>query len=97
MTWKDGYRVVDLYALAKQMYCKQCRSILDLNGTKEEEKIGFASVLTIVCSCGARNAVHTAVRCNTDSGDAAYAINLKAATSNATFNVVLNRFHMSCS
>ena len=89
MTWKDGFRVVDLCVLANQMYCKQCRSILDLNRTKKEKQIGFASVLSIVCSCGADNMVHTAERRVTESGDIDYTINFKAAISNATFSVIV--------
>ena len=92
MAWKDGFRVVDLCELAKQMYCKQCRSILDLNRTGEERHVGFASMLTIACLCGADNSVHTAQRQRANSGETVYAINVKAAIGNVTFTVIIQLF-----
>ncbi|KAK7106557.1 hypothetical protein V1264_017796 [Littorina saxatilis] len=75
------------------MYCKRCTKILDLNQTKDEKQIGFASVLTIACFCGEQNLVHTAqIRC-TDNGDAAYVINIKAAISLEKTNMSIRKLH----
>ncbi|KAL8617755.1 hypothetical protein ACOMHN_054751 [Nucella lapillus] len=66
--WNDGRRIVDLQELAKQLHCKQCSSLLDLQRTERETRYGFASVLYIHCSCGLMNDVHTSkVQQNEDS------------------------------
>lgn len=59
MSWTDGLRIVDMCELARQMYCKKCLSLLDLNSTKKETRIGLASVLFITCGCGVVNEVHS--------------------------------------
>ncbi|KAK7106751.1 uncharacterized protein [Littorina saxatilis] len=59
MSWKVGLRIVDLGELARQMYCTDCSSILDLNSTESEVEVGLASVLKILCQCGRDNHVRT--------------------------------------
>ncbi|XP_076438391.1 uncharacterized protein LOC143277453 [Babylonia areolata] len=57
--WNDGRRIVDLQELAKQLHCKKCGSLLDLQRTEREARYGLASVLYIHCNCGLLNDVHT--------------------------------------
>ncbi|KAK7490994.1 hypothetical protein BaRGS_00017690 [Batillaria attramentaria] len=78
-SWRDGRRIVDLNELAKQMRCKQCASLLDLNRTVRESRYGLASVLFIVCQCGVLNDVHTGRKQDTDSGRPMYEVNIKAS------------------
>ena len=79
--WKEGRRIVDLEELARQMHCKHCKSLLDLNLTIKESRYGLASVLFIVCQCGVVNDVHTARRQEGDGGRAMYEVNVKASIS----------------
>lgn len=80
MTWKEGYRIVDLCELARQMNCKICNSLLDLKQTQAEIRTGLASILYIACQCGVINHIRTSKRQLDDTGRAsAYLINVKAS------------------
>lgn len=80
-TWRDGFRIVDLNELAKQMHCKQCASLLDLNDTRNETRFGLASVLSVECSCGTLNDVCTAKIQKMNEGKAVFEVNIKASIS----------------
>ena len=81
MSWKVGLRIVDLGELARQMYCKECSSVLDLNRTEGEEQFGLASVLEVVCLCGVVNRVRTGRLVQQERHDEvpSYDINVKAS------------------
>ena len=82
MSWRDGRRIVDLAELAKNLYCKQCRAVLDLNHTEKEARVGLASVLYVVCHCGVTNDVHTgAKQHDARDGRTTYFINMVASAS----------------
>ena len=59
-----GRRIVDLGALAAGLSaCTFCSKTLDLFWTKNEKRLGLASVLRISCKhCGRENTVHTSTR-----------------------------------
>ncbi|XP_070199752.1 uncharacterized protein [Littorina saxatilis] len=73
--WKKGRRIVDVFHLANQMDCTQCKGLLDLRRTRRETRVGLASVLDILCSCGNVNRVHTDRRFKTKNRDDAYVVN----------------------
>lgn len=81
MSWKVGLRIVDLGELARQMYCKECSSVLDLNRTESEGLFGLASVLNVVCLCGIVNGVRTCRMVQQGRHDAvfSYDVNDKAS------------------
>lgn len=80
-TWRDGFRIVDLNELAKQMRCKRCASLLDLNDTQNETRFGLASVLSVECSCGTLNDVCTGKIQRMNEGKAMFEVNIKASIS----------------
>lgn len=76
-TWKVGRRIVELSELAKQMYCKDCGCVLDLNLTEGETRVGLASVLIVHCRpCGSKNEVHTCSKKDLSEGRPVYNINI---------------------
>lgn len=81
MSWKVGLRIVDLGELARQMYCKECTSVLDLNRTESEDQFGLASVLKVVCQCGVANHVRTGRLVQEERHDEvlSYDVNVKAS------------------
>ncbi|XP_070202265.1 zinc finger protein 510-like isoform X2 [Littorina saxatilis] len=76
-TWKDGIRLVDLAELAKQLRCNRCSTLLDLNNTQDESRVGFASVLSVRCLCGELNDVRTGKIQESDS--VVFEINMKVS------------------
>ena len=73
---------MDLAELAKNLYCKQCRAVLDLNHTEKETRVGLASVLYVACHCGVTNDVHTGAKQRRDhDGKITYFVNMVASTS----------------
>ena len=73
---------MDLAELAKNLYCKQCRAVLDLNHTEKEARVGLASVLYVACHCGVTNDVHTGAKQHQAlDGRATYFVNMIASTS----------------
>ena len=80
--WKEGRRIVDLQELARQMRCKHCKALLDLNLTIKETRFGLASVLYIMCQCGVLNDVHTGRKQESEGGGRPmYEVNIKASIS----------------
>ncbi|KAK7098761.1 uncharacterized protein [Littorina saxatilis] len=79
--WKKGRRIVDVFHLANQMDCTQCKGLLDLRRTRRETRVGLASVLDILCSCGNVNRVHTDRRFKTENRDDAYVVNTLISSS----------------
>ena len=66
--FQAGSKIVDLFELAKQMYCKECTRLLNLNNVLVETSIGFSSQLAILCVCGNTNAVYTSKCVGFDDG-----------------------------
>ena len=85
-TWTSGYRIVDLCEFAKQMRCKKCSSLLDLNNTQNETRFGLASVLSVLCyDCRTLNDVCTGKAQRTREGEAMFEINMKTSVSECRF------------
>ena len=63
-----GSKIVDLCELAKQLRCRQCSSLLDLNNVMYESAIGFACHLTVLCFCGQFNDIYTSKVVRYDNG-----------------------------
>ena len=98
LAWNDGRRIVDLYELSKQLHCKQCSSVLDLQRTERETRFGLASVLYVLCNCGMINDVHTG-RLQHDGEQKnpsapMYEVNIKASISEFWANILIFRWHL---
>ncbi|XP_046746391.1 uncharacterized protein LOC124411343 [Diprion similis] len=53
-------RIVDLCELGRNLKCKKCKNVFDLENIVAEKHVGLHSVLSIVCrECDVTNAVHT--------------------------------------
>lgn len=84
--WFEGRRIVDLKELARQMNCKRCSRLLGLNQIEEETKFGLASVMCVVCECGARNAVFTDKLMEMNGEKYSFAINMLFPSSKKQFH-----------
>ncbi|CAG2220272.1 unnamed protein product [Mytilus edulis] len=65
--WKTGRRVVELQALAQQMFCTSCDARLHLADIESERRYGLGSILFIRCQnsvCSLLNDVKTGKRNN---------------------------------
>ncbi|CAG2253221.1 unnamed protein product [Mytilus edulis] len=65
--WKTGRRVVELQALAQQMFCTSCDARLHLTDIESERRYGLGSILFIRCQnsvCSSLNDVKTGKRNN---------------------------------
>ncbi|CAG2254062.1 unnamed protein product [Mytilus edulis] len=65
--WKTGRRVVELQALAQQMFCTSCDARLHLADIESERRYGLGSILFILCQnsvCSSLNDVKTGKRNN---------------------------------
>ncbi|XP_063431634.1 uncharacterized protein LOC134714327 [Mytilus trossulus] len=65
--WKTGRRVVELQALAQQMFCTSCDARLHLADIESERRYGLGSILFIRCQnsvCSSLNDVKTGKRNN---------------------------------
>ncbi|XP_063406027.1 uncharacterized protein LOC134689985 [Mytilus trossulus] len=65
--WKTGRRVVELQALAQQMFCTSCNARLHLADIESERRYGLGSILFIRCQnsvCSSLNDVKTGKRNN---------------------------------
>ncbi|XP_070203678.1 RNA-binding protein 33-like [Littorina saxatilis] len=78
-SWREGRRIVSLQELAKQMRCKHCKALLDLNQIIKETRFGLASILYIMCQCGLLNDVHTGKRQEGDGSRHLFEVNIKAS------------------
>ena len=82
--WKTGRRVVELQALAQQMFCTSCDARLHLADIESERRYGLGSILFIRCQnsvCSSLNDVKTGKRNN-----GTFDINSKLALGN--YNVL---------
>ncbi|KAK7466735.1 hypothetical protein BaRGS_00037177, partial [Batillaria attramentaria] len=87
-SWREGMRIVDVGELARQMYCKFCKNLLDLNCTEREARYGLASIFFIICqSCAFTNEVCTGKyqAAETPSQRPVFDVNAKASD-NMLFN-----------
>lgn len=65
--WKTGRRIVELQALAQQMFCTSCDARLHLADIESERRYGLGSILFIRCQnsvCSSLNDVKTGKRNN---------------------------------
>ncbi|XP_070199754.1 zinc finger protein 420-like [Littorina saxatilis] len=79
--WERGRRIVDVFHLANQMDCTQCKGLLDLRRTRRETRVGLASVLDILCSCGKVNRVDTDRKVKTEDEVDDYLVNTLISSS----------------
>ncbi|XP_070199755.1 zinc finger protein 721-like [Littorina saxatilis] len=83
--WKRGRRIVDVFHLANQMDCTQCKGLLDLRRTRRETRVGLASVLDILCSCGNVNRIHTDRRVKNEDEIDDYLVNTLILSSKSNY------------
>ncbi|XP_071150431.1 fibrinogen-like protein 1 [Mytilus edulis] len=89
--WKTGRRVVELQALAQQMFCTSCDARLHLTDIESERRYGLGSILFIRCQnsvCSSLNDVKTGKRNN-----GTFDINSKLALDTKTFKKSLQEVH----
>lgn len=79
-SWKKGRRMIDLFYVAKQLFCRQCKEALALINSTSEKNMGYASHLFIRCECGQVNQIETSeTHVHGKRGPQVYDVNTKAA------------------
>ena len=63
----EGLPLVNIKGMQKNMICKSCQDVLDLNNITDETLEGAHSILKIYClKCNAKNVVHTSKKVTID-------------------------------
>ena len=63
----EGFRLVNMKEMQKNMICKSCQNVLDLNNVTDETLEETHSILKIDClKCNAMNVVHTSKKVTID-------------------------------
>ncbi|XP_052075942.1 uncharacterized protein LOC127714036 [Mytilus californianus] len=72
--------MIDLFYVAKQLFCRQCKEALALINITSEKNMGYASHLFIQCECGQVNKIETSeTHVHGKRGPQVYDVNTKAA------------------